>query len=347
LSPDTQRYRNEPEENMPSLTGDDGTSSGFSPFAPFGVWGDSGSAGPFGGGGNGVIGSSALSSGIAGFTLANSDRAAGVFGAGPLVGIAGGVTGSNTAPGGRVGVYGTGSNRQNLGGVGVVGESDTAAGVAGESTSGSGVSGLSESGPGVVGVSGEDVGVIGISNGVGILGLGGDGGGFFFGNVQVTGSLIKAGGGFAIDHPLNPANQYLRHSFVESPEMKNLYDGVAVCDVNGEAVVQVPDWFEALNENFRYQLTPIGSPAPGLFIATEIQEHRFRIAGGSPGQKVSWQVTGVRCDAWAQANPILVEEGKSADDLGRFLHPGVHGHPPDRTIAHAHYIRAQRHRTRT
>ena len=114
---------------MPSLKGDDGTPSGFSPTVPFGVWGDSGSAAPFGPGGNGVIGSSALSSGIAGFTLADSNRAAGVYGAGPQVGIAGGVTGSNTAPEGRVGVYGTGSNQRNLGGIGVSGESDTAFGV--------------------------------------------------------------------------------------------------------------------------------------------------------------------------------------------------------------------------
>jgi len=325
---------------MPPLTGNDGTPSGFSPTAPFGVWGDSGSAGPFGPGGNGVIGSSALSSGIAGFTLADSDQAAGVYGAGPQVGVAGGVAGSNTAPGGRVGVYGTGSNRQNLGGVGVVGESDTAVGVAGESTSGTGVSGLSETGPGVVGVSGQDVGVVGVSNGLGILAVGGDGS-LFFGNLQVTGSITKGGGGFAIDHPLNPANQYLRHSFVESPEMKNVYDGIAICDANGEAVVDFPDWFEALNDDFRYQLTAIGAPAPNLFIANEIREHRFTIAGGNPGQKVSWQVTGVRHDAWARANPVIIEEGKSADDRGRFLHPEAHGHPADRTVAHRHYVKAQ------
>src|SRR6478672_3431959 len=101
---------------MPPLTGNDGTPSGFSPSTPFGVWGDSGSSGPFGPGGNGVIGSSRLSSGIAGFTLADSNRAAGAFGAGPRVGVAGGVTGSNTAPTGKAGVYGTGSNGQNLGG---------------------------------------------------------------------------------------------------------------------------------------------------------------------------------------------------------------------------------------
>ena len=110
---------------MPSVSGDDGTPSGFVPNGPFGVWGDSGSQEQLGGGGNGVIGSAGLSSGVAGFTLDDSSRAAGVFGAGPAVGVAGGVNGSNTAPGGQVGVYGTGSNGQSLGGVGVFGESDT------------------------------------------------------------------------------------------------------------------------------------------------------------------------------------------------------------------------------
>ena len=126
---------------MPPLTGNDGTPSGFFPNAPFGVWGDSGSAGPFGPGGNGVIGSSALSSGIAGFTFVDSDRASGVYGAGPQVGVAGGVTGSDTAPTGKAGVYGTGSNGRNLGGTGVHGESDTGSGVFGQSLAGVAISG--------------------------------------------------------------------------------------------------------------------------------------------------------------------------------------------------------------
>ena len=83
----------------------------------------------------------------------------------------------------------------------------------------------------------ENVGLLGISNGTGIIAAGGPDAGFFFGNVSVTGSISKGGGGFTIDHPLDPANRYLRHSFVESAEMKNLYDGIAVCDSNGEAAV--------------------------------------------------------------------------------------------------------------
>src|SRR5262249_38122795 len=49
--------------------------------------------------------------------------------------------------------------------------------------------------------------------------------GFFSGNVQVSGTLSKSAGTFKIDHPLDPANKYLNHSLVESPEMLNVYAG--------------------------------------------------------------------------------------------------------------------------
>jgi hypothetical protein len=38
------------------------------------------------------------------------------------------------------------------------------------------------------------------------------------GNLTVNGTLAKGSGSFVIDHPLDPANKYLYHSFVESPE---------------------------------------------------------------------------------------------------------------------------------
>ena len=92
------------------------------------------------------------------------------------------------------------------------------------------------------------------------------------GNVRITGYIYKGGGGFKIDHPLDPANKYLSHSFVESPDMKNVYDGVAVLDGKGEAEIELPDWFGALNKDFCYQLTAIGDPGPNLHIAEEISE---------------------------------------------------------------------------
>jgi hypothetical protein len=90
--------------------------------------------------------------------------------------------------------------------------------------------------------------------------------GRFLGSVYISGTLTNPGGGSGIDHPLDPANKYLHHSFVESPDMKNIYDGVVVLNAKGEAVVKLPTWFGALNKDFRYQLTPIGAPGPNLYI---------------------------------------------------------------------------------
>ncbi len=309
---------------MPVCTCDDGTPSGFTPNAPFGVWGDSGSAGPFGGGGNGVVGSSGLSSGVLGATLADHNRAAGVYGTGPFVGVAGAVVGATSAPGSRVGVYGTGGN-----GVGVQGDSERATGVDGNSVSGTGVAGFSERAAGVFGLSINSAGVLAISNDTGVLSIGGALAGLFFGDVDITGSLSKGGGGFKIDHPLAPGEKYLQHSFVESPERKNIYDGIAVCNQKGEVIVNLPKWFESLNSDFRYQLTPIGAPGPNLFIAEPIKHGRFKIAGGSKGLEVSWQVTGVRQDAWARANTLSVERNKSRSERGRYLHPEALGKSPE------------------
>ena len=107
--------------------------------------------------------------------------------------------------------------------------------------------------------------------------------------------------------------------------MKNVYDGVVVLNSRGEAWVELPDWFEALNRDFRYQLTAIGLPGPDLFISQEISNNRFKIAGGKPSMKVSWQVTGIRQDAFAKAHRIPEEEEKTGEERGKYLHPTEHG----------------------
>ncbi len=152
---------------------------------------------------------------------------------------------------------------------------------------------------------------------------------YVYGNLDVSGSLSKGSGSFLIDHPLDPENKVLRHSFVESPEMKNVYDGIIKLNQKGEAVVILPDYFESLNIQFRYQLTPVGHYAP-LFIKQEIKESQFIIASGNgasdAGLKVSWQVTGVRNDPYAQVNPIITEEVKGTGtatgyEKGKLIHP--------------------------
>lgn len=136
-------------------------------------------------------------------------------------------------------------------------------------------------------------------------------------NVQVPGTLIKSAGSFRIDHPLDPANKYLSHSFVESPDMMNVYNGNVLLDISGEAWIELPAYFEALNREFRYQLTAIGAPGPNLYVADEIAGNQFRIAGGTSGMKVSWQVTGIRKDPYAERNPVIVEQDKPEAQRGR------------------------------
>jgi hypothetical protein len=152
------------------------------------------------------------------------------------------------------------------------------------------------------------------------------------GTLTVTGNLIKPAGSFKIDDPIAPGEKYLSHSFVESPDMMNIYNGIAVLDAKGAAWVTMPEWFDALNQDFRYQLTSIGRPGPSLYIAREVKNNRFKIAGGRPGLRVSWQVTGIRHDAWANAHRIPTEEEKPADEQGHYLHPELFGASPDRSI---------------
>ena len=89
-------------------------------------------------------------------------------------------------------------------------------------------------------------------------------------------------------------------------------------------MVQLPDYFEALNQDFRYQLTSIGGFAP-FYIAQESRQNRFQIAGGVAGLKVSWQVTGIRHDAYAEANRIVVEADKPEDERGTYLSRAAYG----------------------
>lgn len=171
-------------------------------------------------------------------------------------------------------------------------------------------------------------GIKGISSGVGLAGWF-DGAVRIEGSLHVTGTLSKGGGSFKIDHPLDPENKYLVHSFVESPDMMNVYNGNIVLDFRGTAVVTMPEWFETVNRDFRYQLTAIGAPGPNLYVAEEVHDNQFKIAGGRPGMKVSWQVTGIRQDPFAEAHRIQVEVDKPEKERGSYLHPELYGMPED------------------
>ena len=222
---------------------------------------------------------------------------------------------------------------------GVDGRNTAGIGVSGHSVSNSGVYGHSDDHYGVFGHSGltggrfegVSTGVYGISTGAAGINFGVYGktnspagyAGYFEGNVKVTGTLSKGGGSFEIDHPLDPANKILRHSFVESPDMMNVYNGNIRTDVNGRAEVILPEYFEALNRDFRYQLTVIGEFAQAI-ISGEISDNRFTIRTDKPNVKVSWQVTGVRKDPWAGENRIVVEEEKNQTLQGHYLYPELY-----------------------
>lgn len=61
------------------------------------------------------------------------------------------------------------------------------------------------------------------------------------------------------------------------------------------------------------------------------------IQTSAPGVEVSWQVTGIRQDAWANKNRIKVEEVKSEQERGFYLHPEVFGKDEERGIQWANY----------
>jgi hypothetical protein len=153
------------------------------------------------------------------------------------------------------------------------------------------------------------------------------------GNAAVTEGLFKGSGTFAIDHPLDPKNKLLFHSFVESPDATNIYDGIITLDDRGRATVQLPRYFLALNKDFKYFLTAIGEPMPGIHISRQIRRRYFfglfgppvfQIAGGPPDGRVSWQVNGVRRDPYIIKHPIIPEVKKGPDQLvgiGQYLFP--------------------------
>ena len=275
--------------------------------------------------GNGVITATNTAAGGPGiFTVGGSANATIGGGSGLLaLGGTGGAS-PNTTPGG-VGLVGFGGSASN--GNGGTGGSL----IGGVSTAGNGGDGLF-----AVGALGVGTGKKGGRGIVAIPG-GGAGGataglaGEFLGDVEISGNLAKGGGSFKIDHPLDPENKYLYHSFVESPDMMNIYNGNVTTDHNGEAVVDLPEWFEALNKSFRYQLTVIGTFAQAI-VSQKVRENKFVIQTSAPGVEVSWQVTGIRKDKFAERNRIPVEQMKTEEERGSFLHPDAFDQPFERGV---------------
>jgi hypothetical protein len=210
------------------------------------------------------------------------------------------------------------------------GSSDTGFGGAGGAFIGGDVStsdGYGGSGAVFQGGSGPGSG----NGGAGILVIPGVGAyaGVFDGDVVIHGTVSATTKQFKIDHPIDPANKYLVHTSVESSEDMNIYTGNVVTDQYGNAVVKLPDWFQALNTDFRYQLTVIGQFAQAI-VSKEIENNQFTISTNATFVKVSWQVTGVRQDPYAKAHPLVVEQEKPANERGFYIHPELYGQPEEK-----------------
>ena len=271
----------------------------------------------------------------------------------------------------------TALNANNTGGLAIIANSSGDAAILGGSSSNSGVAGTSVSGDGVFGDSIRGNGVEGDASGpdgfgvygtntaedsiaiygidttassAGVVGIapyavianGSILAGEFIGNVEVEGSLSKDSGSFKIDHPLDPANKYLYHSFVESPDMMNMYNGNVITDAQGNAVISLPDWFESLNRDFRYQLTVVGQFAQAI-VSSKVANHQFAIKTDKPSVEVSWQVTGIRQDAWANAHRIPVEEMKSGKERGFYRHPELYNAPAEKSLTWARHPHVMKH----
>lgn len=255
------------------------------------------------------------------------------------------VRGVNNGSGGNgIGVWGS----QAGSGYGVSGTSSLGTGVRGDSTSYIGVNGFSDSYIGVNGFSTSYIGVYGDSSGSGIGVYGGSGGtyaGFFdgplYGISLDAGSASATVKAFRIDHPVDPAGKILMHSCVESNERLTVYAGTVTTDAVGEAIIELPPYFSALNRDLRYQLTVIGSFAQAM-VKHEVKANRFSIATSEPGTKVCWQVSGVRQDAYAAAHPLVVEAAKTGKDKGKYLNPVEHGQPESKGVDYELRQRARR-----
>jgi len=166
--------------------------------------------------------------------------------------------------------------------------------------------------------------------------------GFFEGDVTVTGdlnvigSISKGSGTFKIDHPTDPENKFLVHSFVESPDMMNVYSGNITTDADGLAVITLPGYFAEINKDFRYQLTCIGVFTQAI-VKEKISGNSFTIQTEKANVEVSWQITAVRNDKYAQQHRVVVEQEKSKYERGKYLHPELYEKGVKSRIYPKHY----------
>lgn len=110
---------------------------------------------------------------------------------------------------------------------------------------------------------------------------------------RVDGASLKT---FVIDHPVH-ADRYLVHACTESPAPGVEYWGETTLDGQGQAVVKLPDYFEALTlKDGRYVAVNTCSNEIRNASATYPTDGEFTIHGG-PGLRVTWLVKAIRTNA--------------------------------------------------
>lgn len=300
----------------------------------YGVFGYSDQVGVIGSGtGNGTgitsyYGNSFLENvGVLGFGQVNSTTN----------GISYGVVGQATSGGSKynTGIFGyargaTGTNARNWGVLGVSDDPNSAAAVLGIADPVGGSNGHGLEGDVLSGT--DQIGVFGYT----MASTASDYAGYFLGNLYATtaSSGIKA---FKIDYPLDPENKYLFHSSVESNEMMNVYSGNVTTDAQGNAIVLLPEYFQSLNKDFRYQLTCINEFAQAI-VGEKIRNNQFTIRTDKPNVEVSWMVTGVRQDPLANKYRIKDVVDKPESEKGTYLVPELYGKTMDQAAHKPSYL---------
>jgi len=132
--------------------------------------------------------------------------------------------------------------------------------------------------------------------------------GQFNANLNVVGALSKGSGTFDIAHP-DPAKaetHRLRHSFVESPTRgDNIYRFTVTVD--GEATIDLPDYWPHLNENPQVWVNALEGFGRG-YGKVDVDGKKLAVFADMPGT-YNVLLIGTRCDEVAKTNfdPLGVE----------------------------------------
>ncbi|MBL1149558.1 MAG: hypothetical protein AKCLJLPJ_01110 [Fimbriimonadales bacterium] len=248
--------------------------------------------------------------------------------------------------------YGGRFESNSISGRGVLGNATATTGTncgvlgASASTTGRGVYGTADA------YTGQNYGVYGISwsdSGRGVYGIANASTGTTYGvygrSYSPSGFGVYSAGDFAasgtksfqIDHPLWPETHYLNHFCTEAPEPMNAYSGNVLTDARGYATVQLPDYFDSINRDFRYQLTVIDDSDDFVLakVVRKIQDNQFVIRTSKPRVEVSWEVKGIRNDSYVQRYGYETEQEKDDEVKGKYIHPELYGMPKEYGV---HYL---------